>query len=165
MAHFVSPPPPPPPPLTTDCETCEYSISFSAEEPPDYKEAERFPVSTPSHPHHPHTHTPSHTHTHHPHTLTHTHLPHTHTHTHTPHPHTLPPSQTAARKPLPLIIPIRPTLHRMMGSTRVDHSLSRQQHTDTELQGGCGHYQSCLHACNSPLEGATKLKFAPFCCS
>ena len=28
-----------------DCETCDYSISVSSEEPPDYKQAQKYPVS------------------------------------------------------------------------------------------------------------------------
>ena len=32
------------PPLA-DCETCDYSISFSAEEPPEYSKATKYPVS------------------------------------------------------------------------------------------------------------------------
>ena len=32
-------------PLLVDCETCDYSISFSAEEPPEYSKATKYPVS------------------------------------------------------------------------------------------------------------------------
>ena len=33
------------PALPSDCETCDYSISMSADEPPTYTQAQRYPVS------------------------------------------------------------------------------------------------------------------------
>lgn len=87
-----------------NCETCDYSISMSADEPPTYNQAKSYPE--------------------------------------------------AARKNLPLIVPIRPTLRRMMGGGAEDRGLSvsgqeEAQPSPEERNHGC-----CWKAFHTDPQGA-----------